>query len=299
MINSKYYRIPKKKEPLQENEIHLTSKQDPVNFLKYAIFLFEKRNLPYIKFKASGSAIAGLINIAEILKKVVPGVHQVNRIYTLKYEQDYEPKEKGLDQVTIVRNVPILEIGFYKELLELDMENLPGFQRALKPEIFERVQINFSNVIKKRNKETKQNNNSNNNNFNNMHGNSNHNNYNNNQSNSSYQVGFRGGMNNRGHNRGNRGGNGNGNGNRGGGRGLRGGFRGGNRGGNRGNRQNQNNYNYQNDHHIGYNSNVYSRGGGGSSVHSRPSTIRGFGRNDDRGIRMYQNNSNNNNNNQD
>lgn len=296
MINSKYYRIPKKKEPLQENEIHLTSKQDPVNFLKYAIFLFEKRNLPYIKFKASGSAIAGLINIAEILKKVVPGVHQVNRIYTLKYEQDYEPKEKGLDQVTIVRNVPILEIGFYKELLELDMENLPGFQRALKPEIFERVQINFSNVIKKRNKETKQNNNSNNNNnFNNMHGN-NQNNYNNNQSNSSYQVGFRGGMNNRGYNRGNRGGNVNGNGNRGGGRGLRGGFRGGNRGGNRGNRQNYDNYNYQNDHHIGYNNNVYSRGGGGSSVHSRPSTIRGFGRNDDRGVRMYQNNSNNNNN---
>ena len=85
MINSKYFRVPKKKEPLQEHEIHLTSKQDPINFLKYAIFLFEKRNLPYIKFKASGSAIAGLVNISEILKKVVPGVHQVNRIYTLKY----------------------------------------------------------------------------------------------------------------------------------------------------------------------------------------------------------------------
>lgn len=298
MINSKYYRIPKKKEPLQENEIHLTSKQDPVNFLKYAIFLFEKRNLPYIKFKASGSAIAGLINIAEILKKVVPGVHQVNRIYTLKYEQDYEPKEKGLDPVTIVRNVPILEIAFYKELLELDMENLPGFQRALKPEIFERVQINFSNVIKKRNKESKQNNNNNqNNNFNNMNNNNNnYNNNNNNQNNNSYQVGFRGGMNNRGQN--NRGGNRNNN-NHGGNRndnrnnGLRGGFRGGNRG-NRGNRNYNNNFNnFDNDHHLGYNNDVYSRGGG-RSTNSRPSTIRGFGRNDDRGIRMNNNNNNNN-----
>ena len=49
-----------------------------------------------------------MFKISEILKKVVPGVHQINRIYTLKYEQDYEPKEKGLDHVTIVRNVFVL-----------------------------------------------------------------------------------------------------------------------------------------------------------------------------------------------
>ena len=67
MINSKYFRVPKKKEPLQENEVHITSRQEPINFLRYAIFLFEKRNLPYIKFKASGSAIASLVNISEIL----------------------------------------------------------------------------------------------------------------------------------------------------------------------------------------------------------------------------------------
>ena len=73
MINSKYYRVPKKKEPLQENEIHITSRQDPMSFMRYAVFLFEKRNLPYIKFKASGSAISSLVNISEILKKVIPG----------------------------------------------------------------------------------------------------------------------------------------------------------------------------------------------------------------------------------
>ena len=200
MINSKYFRVPKKKEPLQEHEIYLTSKQDPINFLKYAIFLFEKRNLPYVKFKASGSAIAGLVNIAEILKKVVPGVHQVNKIYTLKYEQDYEPKEKGLDHVTIVRNVPILEIAFYKELLDLNMTELPGFQKALRPETFERVQINFNNVIRKRNKVLgieRINKNSNYNNFDNNNNNYNsnfiNNNYKNNNVKRSYKVGFRGG----------------------------------------------------------------------------------------------------------
>ncbi len=143
MINSKYFRVPKKKEPLQENEVHVTSRQEPINFLRYAIFLFEKRNLPYIKFKASGSAIASLVNIAEILKKTIPGIHQVNKIYTLKYEQDYEPKEKGLDHVKIVRNVPILEVNFYKVLLTDEVVNEYGYQPAISPEIFERVKINI------------------------------------------------------------------------------------------------------------------------------------------------------------
>jgi hypothetical protein len=72
MINSKYYRVPKKKEPLVEHEIFVTSRQDPLNFIRYAVFLFEKRNLPYLKFKASGSAISSLLNITEILKKLIP-----------------------------------------------------------------------------------------------------------------------------------------------------------------------------------------------------------------------------------
>jgi hypothetical protein len=143
MINSKYFRVPKKKEPLQENEVHVTSRQEPINFLRYAIFLFEKRNLPYIKFKASGSAIASLVNISEILKKVIPGVHQMNRIYTLQYEQDYEPKEKGLDHVTISRSVPILEISFHKVLPDDEYVNNIGYQPAISAEVFERVKINI------------------------------------------------------------------------------------------------------------------------------------------------------------
>ena len=149
MNNSKYFRVPKKKEPLQENEVFITRRQDTINFLKYAIFLFEKRNLPYVKFKASGSAISSLVNLAEILKKIIPEIHQLNRVYTLKYEQDYEPKEKGLDHVTIVRNVPILEIAFYKVLPENDVTGMYGYQPALTKEIFERVKINVNSLFRK------------------------------------------------------------------------------------------------------------------------------------------------------
>ena len=151
MNSSKYFRVPKKKEPLQENEVFITRRQDTINFLKYALFLFEKRNLPYVKFKASGSAIASLVNLAEILKKIIPEIHQINRVYTLKYEQDYEPKEKGLDHVTIVRNVPILEISFYKVLPDVDVNTLYGYQPALSKEIFERVKINVASLFRKHN----------------------------------------------------------------------------------------------------------------------------------------------------
>lgn len=152
MNSSKYFRVPKKKEPLQENEVYITIRQSPINFLRYAIFLFEKRNLPYIKFKASGSAISSLVNIAEILKKVIPEIHQINKIYTLKYEQEYEPKEKGLDHVKIIRNVPILEIDFYKVLPEEigDPNRLYGYQPALSKEVFERVKININHLIKRK-----------------------------------------------------------------------------------------------------------------------------------------------------
>ncbi len=147
MISSKYFRVPKKKEVLQENEINVTRRQDPISFIKYAIFLFDNRHLPYVIFKASGSAIAILVKIAEILKKVIPGVHQDNRIYTLNYEQNYEPKEKGLDHVKIVRNVPILEITFYKTIFDPEVTNHYGYQPAISNEIFERVRVNLGMII--------------------------------------------------------------------------------------------------------------------------------------------------------
>ncbi len=72
MINSKYYKIPKRKEQLVENEIFVTSLQNPLNFIRYAMFLFDKRHLNNIKFKASGSAISNLLYIMETLKKLIP-----------------------------------------------------------------------------------------------------------------------------------------------------------------------------------------------------------------------------------
>lgn len=149
MINNKYYRIPKKKEVLEDYEVFVTAKQDPMNFLRYAVHLFDKKNFPFVKLKASGSAISSLVNVSEILKKVVPSLHQCNRMYTMKYVQEYAPKEKGLDHVSITRNVPVLEISFYKVLIDPAIADEPGYQPPLPEETFEKVKLDMHNLVKK------------------------------------------------------------------------------------------------------------------------------------------------------
>jgi hypothetical protein len=70
-------------------------------------------------------------------------IHQLNKIFTLKYEQEYEPKERGLDHVSIVRNVPILEVNFYKVLPDDEMKNEAGYQAPLEDVIFDQVRLNL------------------------------------------------------------------------------------------------------------------------------------------------------------
>ena len=62
--------------------------------------------------------------------------------------------EKFLDKVKIIRNVPILEISFYKVLPDKDVSTLYGYQPALSNEVFERVKINVSALLRKHKKMT-------------------------------------------------------------------------------------------------------------------------------------------------
>ena len=52
----------------------------------------------------------------------------------------------GLDHVTIVRNVPIFEVSFYKVLPEIDLSKEYGFPPVIPLEIFERVKINVCKI---------------------------------------------------------------------------------------------------------------------------------------------------------
>jgi len=75
------------------------------------------------------------------------GLHQVNRIFTLKFEQEYEPKERGLDHVTIVRNVPILETSFYKILINSEFAKEAGYQKPIDEKVFEMVKLNIGKLL--------------------------------------------------------------------------------------------------------------------------------------------------------
>lgn len=50
--------------------------------------------------------------------------------------------------MTIIRNVPILDIFFSKVLPDADLTTLYGYQPALSKEVFERVKINVNNLLR-------------------------------------------------------------------------------------------------------------------------------------------------------
>ncbi len=65
----------------------------------------------------------------------------------MKFEQEYEPKERGLDHVTIVRNVPILETSFYKILINSEFANEVGYQKPIDEKVFEMVKLNIGKLF--------------------------------------------------------------------------------------------------------------------------------------------------------
>ena len=63
-----------------------------------------------IKIVATGNAIAKACIVAEIIKHRIYNLHQVNTIETIEITDEYEPIEEGLDNVSIERNLAVLQI---------------------------------------------------------------------------------------------------------------------------------------------------------------------------------------------
>lgn len=68
---------------------------------------------------------------AEGLKHSVAGLHQLTEASASKITDTYEPKEEGLDVVTVDRTVPVITITLSKDPLD---SSHPGYQPPLTPE---------------------------------------------------------------------------------------------------------------------------------------------------------------------
>jgi len=65
--------------------------------------------------KATGLATATAVAVAEILKNQIVGLNQESTIKNIQVVDEYEPKEQGLDKVTIKRDLAVLEVKLSKK----------------------------------------------------------------------------------------------------------------------------------------------------------------------------------------
>jgi len=77
---------------MAENEIKITSKGQIKNYLGYAFRIFNKTNHRNLKIRATGNAIVKALILIELVKRRVPDLHQLNKIYSIELKSTKDPK---------------------------------------------------------------------------------------------------------------------------------------------------------------------------------------------------------------
>ncbi|KAJ4884592.1 Alba DNA/RNA-binding protein [Raphanus sativus] len=108
----KYDRVVKKKEErtIDANEIRITSMGRARNYITYAMTLLQEKGSTEVVFKAMGRAINKTVNIVELVKRRIPGLHQNTSIGSTDITDTWEPKEEGLLPIETTRHVSMITI---------------------------------------------------------------------------------------------------------------------------------------------------------------------------------------------
>lgn len=126
----KYRVAPRPKAPISADEIRITSDGRLPRYVTYAARLFTEQNKKSVTIKATGNAISGAITVAEIIKRRLANIHQVNAIGVNTISDTYEPLEEGLDEIVRDRDVPFLEITLTVDPETID-KNAVGYQEPI------------------------------------------------------------------------------------------------------------------------------------------------------------------------
>eukprot|EP01063_Lacrimia_lanifica_P034047 TRINITY_DN620_c1_g2_i1.p2 TRINITY_DN620_c1_g2~~TRINITY_DN620_c1_g2_i1.p2 ORF type:complete len:198 (+),score=100.53 TRINITY_DN620_c1_g2_i1:51-644(+) len=118
-----------KKEELPKNELGVSPNRPPRAYIAACIDLFEEGEKTVI-LKGRGQVIAKVVNIAEIVKRRVKGLHQVTATESTQVVDVYEPKQgvEGKESFEVTKYIAGLSITLSKEALDT---SLPGYQAPL------------------------------------------------------------------------------------------------------------------------------------------------------------------------
>uniref|UniRef100_A0A0D6R3Q9 DNA/RNA-binding protein Alba-like domain-containing protein n=1 Tax=Araucaria cunninghamii TaxID=56994 RepID=A0A0D6R3Q9_ARACU len=123
----RYQRVekPKSESAIHENEIRITTQGLIRNYISYAASLLQEKMAPEISLKAMGQAISKTVAVAEILKRRIPGLHQITAIGSTSIVDVWEPIEEGLLPLETTRHVSMISITLSTK--ELDKKST-GYQ---------------------------------------------------------------------------------------------------------------------------------------------------------------------------
>jgi len=137
----KYTRIDiaKSEEPINKNEIRVTTQGKMRRYISYATSLLQDKQCEEITLKAMGKAINKTVSIAEIIKRRIPGLHQITEIDSTDIKETYTPNEEGLDRVETTRHVSSIlislstrepdtsAIGYQPPIPDTEVKSSPGY----------------------------------------------------------------------------------------------------------------------------------------------------------------------------
>jgi len=111
----KYTRVETSKleESINKNEIRVTTQGKMRRYISYATNLLQEKQCEEITLKAMGKAINKTVAIAEIIKRRIPGLHQITEIDSTDIKETYTPTEEGLGPVETTRHVSSILISLF------------------------------------------------------------------------------------------------------------------------------------------------------------------------------------------
>ena len=119
-MSDAYRKIIKREDSLPENEIRVRKDKGIGKYLQRAYELLNDNENPKdsVVIKGVANAIQSAVNLAELIKHRVKGLHQISKISHITIVDEFEPLIEGLDHLKFNREATMLEITLTKKVDE-------------------------------------------------------------------------------------------------------------------------------------------------------------------------------------
>ena len=136
---------PKKENKKEDNDIRIGMKSRQRYVIKYASSIMKEKNYKELKFSAVGGSIGKLLDIVEVLKVLIPGLYQQNRITSVSYQ-------------TLDSNSKVLNQKLYPKLeVILSTEEFKNKNEGTQTKMDEKTRKNIEEIMDKRKEEREKN----------------------------------------------------------------------------------------------------------------------------------------------